>query len=104
MKGFGPPESPRLTKQTQGPKQEEVLGQEGQGVDLCVTDPPLAHRGPFSSDLVCCYQSLLEQVSTGAQDGCFDSPGHKPCRPGRPEACLCISGKQAPGDSRPERL
>lgn len=41
------------------------------------TDPPQAHRGLFSSDSVCCFQNFLEEVSTGAADGCFDSPGHK---------------------------
>ena len=67
-------------------------------------DSPLAHRGPFSSNPVCCFQSLLEEVSTVAEDGCFGSPGHKPLQARLTEACLCIQGKQEPGDSRPERL
>lgn len=40
-------------------------------------DPPQVHRGPFSSDPVCCFQGFLEEVFTGAEDGCFDFPGHK---------------------------
>lgn len=43
---------------------------------VCI-DPLQAHRGSFSSDSVCCFQSFLEEVSTGAEDGRFDSPGHK---------------------------
>lgn len=53
-----------------------VLGPEGWCVGLC-TDPPLAHRGPFSSDPVCCFQSFREEVPTRAEDGGFDSPGHR---------------------------
>lgn len=28
------------------------------------------------SPQMCCFQSFLEEVFTGAEDGCFDFPGH----------------------------
>lgn len=67
-------------------------------------DPPLTHRGYFSSHPACCFQGLLGEESAGAVDGYFASPATNPRRPCWTEAFLCIPGKPAPGDSGPESL
>lgn len=63
-KGSDPPEHPWAgTGETQGPRKGVAC------VGFCLHRDTLAHRGPFSSDPVCCcHQHLLEEVSTGAQD------------------------------------
>lgn len=68
------------------------------------TDPPLAHRSPFASDPVCCFQSFLEEVPTGAEHGHFDSPGHRLLQARLARGVPVHPGQASARDSQPERL